>query len=68
MKKFLIRGGISPFDNFSPLQVLCRNAIGENSGNLLYAYGCYRSFFSDDVSLELDYYKAERGCTQKEID
>lgn len=68
MKKFLIRGGLSPFDNFSPLQVLSQNAIGDNVGNLLYAYGCFRTLFSEDTSLELDYYKGEQGYSQKQID
>ena len=68
MKRYLMRGGLSVFDSFSPLHVLANNSIGDNVGNLLYAYGCFRTLFTEDTSIDLDYYRAEAGYSKKEID
>lgn len=68
MKKYLMRGGISPLDVFSPEKVIATNAIGANSGNLLYAFGVYRTLMTENVQIDMDYYGVERRYTDKDID
>lgn len=68
MKKYLMRGGVSPLDNFPPELVIARNSIGANSGNLLYAYGVYRTLLTEDTIIDVDYYGVERCYTDKDID
>lgn len=66
-KRFLMRGGMSPLDNMSPETVIKNNSIGGNSGNLLYAYGVYRTLLTEDTVIDMDYYSVERGYTDAEI-
>lgn len=68
MKKYLMRGGISPLDVFSPEKVIKENLIGANSGNLLYAFGVYRTLMTEDVQIDMDYYGVERRYTDQDID
>lgn len=58
MKKILVRAGMNPWEIYSPDEVLSRNLIGNNSGNLIYAYGIFQALETDKVTLEADYYKA----------
>lgn len=58
MKKILVRAGMNPWDLYTPDEVLSRNLIGNNSGNLIYAYGIFQALESKKVSLEADYYQA----------
>ncbi|RIJ65634.1 polysaccharide pyruvyl transferase family protein [Rummeliibacillus sp. POC4] len=59
MKHYLIRAGMSPFDNFTPAYEIVNNSIGSNVGNLVYAYSIFRTLTMDDVKLTPDYYKIE---------
>lgn len=43
MRRYLMRAGKSPFDNFSPHTVLEKNAIGGNSGNMLFVESMFRA-------------------------
>ncbi|GEL04712.1 polysaccharide pyruvyl transferase family protein [Rummeliibacillus stabekisii] len=58
MKKYLIRSGITPFQTFSPAEMIVNNSIGGNVGNLIYAYSVYRTLMTDEnVEFVPDYYK-----------
>lgn len=59
MKKILVRSGMSPLDTFSADEIIKRNAIGNNVGNLIYAYSIYRNMTTDNVELVSDYYRKD---------
>ena len=59
MKKYLIRSGISPLEVFDPAHMILQNSIGGNVGNLVYAFGVYKTLMTDDVVIEPDYYKID---------
>ncbi len=61
MKRYLMRGGMSPLDNFNVDMVNAENLIGANSGNLLYAFGVYRTLMTEDSFIDMDYYGVERN-------
>lgn len=48
MKRYFIRAGQTPFNEFGYRGVIARNAIGNNSGNLLYAQSVFRALMVDD--------------------
>lgn len=56
MKKILMRSGMTPFDKFNPSKVIGENAIGSNSGNLVYAYSVYRALMTEDTEIDSTYY------------
>lgn len=56
MKKFLIRAGINPHDNISPKDLIERDLIGTNSGNLLYAHSLFRNLTTNNSMLVADNY------------
>ena len=58
MKKILVRAGMNPWEIYSPDEALSRNLIGNNSGNLIYAYGVFRTLGVEGVRLEADHYQA----------
>ncbi|MEG0918467.1 MAG: polysaccharide pyruvyl transferase family protein [Anaerovoracaceae bacterium] len=70
MKRILIRSGQSPLDNFSPAEVITRDSIGSNSGNLLYSYGIIKTIMVDENTIVVpDYYRYEKYfVSQKEAD
>ncbi|MEK4298286.1 polysaccharide pyruvyl transferase family protein [Oceanobacillus sp. FSL W8-0428] len=57
MKKILVRSGMSPLDTFSADEIIKRNAIGNNVGNLMYAYSVFRNLTTENVELVSDYYR-----------
>lgn len=59
MKKIFIRAGMSPLDSFSPTQVLLKNSIGTNVGNLLYVYGILRTITQEDTQIIPNYYSID---------
>lgn len=59
MKKILVRAGMSPLDIFSADEMIRRNAIGNNVGNLMYAYSVFRNLTTENVELVPDYYRAD---------
>ena len=67
MRKILMRGGMTPLDNLTPEVVIANNSIGANSGNLLYAYGVYRTLMTEDTVIDMDYYGVERSYTDADI-
>ncbi len=57
MKKLYMRAGMSPTDIFSPEYILWNNSIGNNVGNLLYAYGVNRTLSVEGTEVVPTYYK-----------
>ncbi len=79
MKRILIRAGATPFDNLSAEDILLssynivdygNNAIGNNNGNMLYAYSVMRTIMKDDSHvLDADHYRYENIIvSDEEID
>ncbi len=56
MKKILIRGGMSPFENMTIQEIISYNRIGFNVGNLVYLYSIYRALMVDDVEIVPTHY------------
>lgn len=56
MKNIYIRAGMSPLDSFTPTQILLKNSIGTNVGNLLYVYGILRTITQEDTKIIPNYY------------
>lgn len=67
MKRILMRGGMTPLDNFHPESIIQNNYTGANSGNLLYAYSVYRTLMTEDTIIDMDYYGVERNYTDEDI-
>lgn len=57
MKKILVRSGMSPLDTFDADEMIKRNAIGNNVGNLIYAYSVFRNLTTENIDLVSDYYR-----------
>lgn len=51
MKKILIRASISPFEQREPIETLEKNLLGNNSGNLLFAYSMSRTLYTEDTEI-----------------
>lgn len=68
MKKYLMRGGLNPLEVKSTEKIIHDNLIGANSGNLLYAFGVYRTLMKEDVTIDMDYYGVERRYTDQDIE
>lgn len=56
MKKYLMRSGLHPLEYKTPGDLIDRDFIGTNSGNMLYAYAIFRNLVSPDVTIESDEY------------
>lgn len=57
-KCYLVRGGVSPLEQLSPLRIASQNLVGVNSGNLVYQYGVMRVLMtSRDDRFLMDRYK-----------
>lgn len=66
MKRIYIRAGLSPLENLSPLQILKGNSIGDNVGNLIYAYSVFRSLMVDeDTEIVANHYKVNPKDAEK---
>ena len=59
MKKLYMRAGMSPTDVFSPEYMLLNNSIGNNVGNLLYAFGVNRTLSVEGTEVVPTYYKVD---------
>ena len=69
MRKLLIRAYISPLDKFTTQDIILRDRIGTNSGNMLYAFSVMRTLMTEDTEIDIDNYYAERGLyTNEDID
>lgn len=66
MKNILIRAGISPLDNFDASYMLNQNSIGDNVGNLIYAYSIFKTLMTDSVEkITPNYYKSLQGKAEE---
>lgn len=52
MKKLLMRAAMSPLDNLSTYEVLSRNTVGDNIGNMLFAYSMFRTLMLEDTQID----------------
>ena len=59
MKNILVRAGMSPLDTFDANEILMKNSIGGNVGNLIYQYSVFRTLMSEGVNVEPDYYSQD---------
>ena len=59
MGKIYMRAGMSPFDTFDPSYVLLKNTIGNNVGNLIYAYAMFRTLMTEETEIIPNYYRTE---------
>lgn len=66
MKRYLMRGGMSPIHPLSPETVIERNSIGTNAGNMLYLYGVYRTLLTEECTIDIDAYAVEKGVYSAE--
>lgn len=66
MRKVLMRGAVSPLVRQKELEVMVRDYIGTNSGNLLYAYGVFRTLLTEDTLIDMDHYAVEGGRFSEE--
>lgn len=56
MSGIYFRGGMTPFESFTPGYVLNNNVLGTNVGNFLYLHGILRALTKEDTVLEANYY------------
>lgn len=57
MKKIYIRAGMLPTELFTPQEMITRNVLGNNVGNLIYQYGIIRSLTTPDTEFMASRYK-----------
>lgn len=50
---------MSPLDVFTAPHIINKNSIGGNVGNLIYAYGVYRTLLTEDTVIDADYYSRD---------
>lgn len=66
MINYLIRAGISPLDTFDAAYMINNNSIGDNVGNLIYAYSVFRTLMTDSVDqIVPNYYKSLEGKAEE---
>lgn len=61
-----MRAGMSPLDNLSPFEVLTKNTIGNNIGNMLFPYSISRTLTKEDT--EISTIVVEKSGSKKQID
>ncbi len=49
MKKIFMRAGVSPLESLDAATMLCKNSIGDNVGNLIYAYSVFRTLMTEEI-------------------
>lgn len=52
-----MRTGVEPFEYKTPQDLIAKDFIGTNSGNLIYAHGIYRNLIRPDVEIHADNYR-----------
>lgn len=52
MRKILVRAAMSPLDNLTPREVLAKNTIGNNMGNMLFPYSLFRTLMTEDTQID----------------
>ena len=58
MKKILVRAGFNPQVNYTPHDFLTRNLVGDNVGNLMFAYGVMNVLWTEDTQVDQVYDKS----------
>lgn len=66
MKKILMRAVISPFDEASAYDILTKNRIGSNMGNMIFPYSVMRNLMTEDMVIDTTV--TNKTFTEKEID
>lgn len=64
--RILIRAGMLPTEDFTPIEVITKNSIGSNVGNLVYQYSVCRTLMTRGVELLPTRYRYR--FSRKEID
>lgn len=67
MGKILIRSGMAPFEQHTIDEILLKDLIGRNSGNLIYQYGVYRALMREDTQFVSSFFGREQ-FTDEQID
>lgn len=57
MSEIFIRAGMTPFDPVSPDDAIQRNILGNNSGNMIYAYGVFKALATGNANFTPNHYK-----------
>ena len=58
-KKILMRGGKSPLKKVTYEEILKRNLLGTNSGNLIFADSVFRTLYTENSTVEISGYSAK---------
>ncbi len=66
MKRYLVRAGFDPTKHYRPRDLLKRDYIGGNSGNMMFAYGVMNVLTTDQARCTPTYY--QRYWTEEEIE
>lgn len=62
MKKIFLRAGVSPLDTLDAATMINKNSIGDNVGNLIYAYSVCRALMTEEVEeITPSYYGIKQG-------
>lgn len=57
-KRILVRAGFNPQVNYTPNDFLTRNLVGDNVGNLMFAYGVMNVLWTEDTQVDQVYDKS----------
>ncbi|MEG1741701.1 MAG: hypothetical protein RR237_02365, partial [Acetivibrio sp.] len=66
MKKVLMRAMMSPDAEKSAFEVISKNLIGNNAGNMIYANSIFRTILTEDT--QIDTIATNQVFPQSEID
>ncbi|MBQ5976799.1 MAG: polysaccharide pyruvyl transferase family protein [Oscillospiraceae bacterium] len=64
MKKYLIRGGADPTKRYTPGELLKKDSIGNNSGNLMFLYGTMNVLTTSNAVCVPTYYQSEWSAAE----
>lgn len=56
MKKYLIRGEMSPVKEYSVEHIIANDQFAGNVGNLLYMHAAFRTLLTKDTVIDMDHY------------
>ncbi|MCR5451059.1 MAG: polysaccharide pyruvyl transferase family protein [Lachnospiraceae bacterium] len=68
MKKIIIRSGMSPFEKKTAVDMLVKNVMGGNIGNLVYSNSIFRATMRPDTEVVSDHYQLEHKLSDAAID
>ncbi|MDO5396820.1 MAG: polysaccharide pyruvyl transferase family protein, partial [bacterium] len=55
MKRYLVRAGFDPLKTYNPDDCVCKSFVGDNTGNLFFAYGVMNALFTEETEIEQTY-------------